>query len=362
MTRQDDELVRRYHEASEQEGARPGAHVRDAVRAHAQMLAAATAQQATESSPVPAAILTPPSRTAANQLRWKASALATVAVIGLAGLVMLQFERGTPEEKEIAYGQRRADMAAPAAVPPPAPATEQGSEPPAPATVPDDARAPSRPSAPATAPRPAAPEPQPAVPQAKTAPDIREAEAPTAPGQAGGVSAFPASPPAVAALHIPPRPAPAPAPLAESHKRSAAQDASVGRQALPANEAAAPTAGRAAAESTRAVAPAQSMPSPAANSAPRVPRLHDLHNAARAGDIPKVESLIRQGAVVDARDSAGRTALMLAAMQGQTATVQKLLALGANPALLDREGLSAAQLARRQGHTSLADLMKVERR
>ena len=39
MTRQDDELVRRYHEASEQEDARPGAHVREAVRAHAQMVA-----------------------------------------------------------------------------------------------------------------------------------------------------------------------------------------------------------------------------------------------------------------------------------------------------------------------------------
>ena len=45
MTRQDDELVRRYHEASEQEGARPGAHVREAVRAHAQMIAKAAARR-----------------------------------------------------------------------------------------------------------------------------------------------------------------------------------------------------------------------------------------------------------------------------------------------------------------------------
>ena len=52
MTRQDDELVRRYHEASEQEGARPGAHVREAVRAHAQMVAAAHTAAAT---PAPAA-------------------------------------------------------------------------------------------------------------------------------------------------------------------------------------------------------------------------------------------------------------------------------------------------------------------
>ena len=95
MTRQDDELVRRYHEASEQEGARPGVHVRDAVRAHAQMVAAA------------AASATPVAAPAANQARWKISALATLAVVGLTGLLMLQFERGTPEERDAAFSHRR---------------------------------------------------------------------------------------------------------------------------------------------------------------------------------------------------------------------------------------------------------------
>ncbi len=41
MTRQDDDLVRRYHEASEQEGARPGAHVREVERS-AEMIFDAT--------------------------------------------------------------------------------------------------------------------------------------------------------------------------------------------------------------------------------------------------------------------------------------------------------------------------------
>ena len=97
MTRQDDELVRRYHEASEQEGARPGAHVREAVRAHAQMVAKAATS-------VSAAPVTAP---AANQARWKISALATLAVVGLTGLLMLQFERGTPEERDTAFSHRR---------------------------------------------------------------------------------------------------------------------------------------------------------------------------------------------------------------------------------------------------------------
>ena len=70
-----------------------------------------------------------------------------------------------------------------------------------------------------------------------------------------------------------------------------------------------------------------------------------------------MESLIHQGAPIDARDNAGRTALMLAAVHGQTTTVQKLLALGANPALVDREGLNAAQQARRLGYTRIADLI-----
>ena len=54
MNAQDDELVRRYREASEQEEARPGAHVREAVRAHAQMLAAAAATAPQDAAPAPA--------------------------------------------------------------------------------------------------------------------------------------------------------------------------------------------------------------------------------------------------------------------------------------------------------------------
>lgn len=130
MTRQDDELVRRYHEASEQEDARPGAHVREAVRAHAQMIAKAAASAS--AGPVTAP--------AANQARWKISALATVAVVGLTGLLMLQFERGTPEERDTAFSHRRTE--APAAPAPAAPPTPQPPAEPSPATprAPDSAQ------------------------------------------------------------------------------------------------------------------------------------------------------------------------------------------------------------------------------
>ena len=77
-----DELTQRYREASAQDARRPGAHVRDAVRAHAQMvIAAGKSSTATKNAP---------KAPAANQSRWKISALAGLALAGLTGLLVLQ--------------------------------------------------------------------------------------------------------------------------------------------------------------------------------------------------------------------------------------------------------------------------------
>lgn len=88
------------------------------------------------------------------------------------------------------------------------------------------------------------------------------------------------------------------------------------------------------------------------------PPVAALRDAARTGNTREVERLVAQGTPVDARDSAGRTALMLAALNGQAAAVQALLTLGAQSALVDGEGLTAAQHARRQGHSGIADLLE----
>ena len=82
-----------------------------------------------------------------------------------------------------------------------------------------------------------------------------------------------------------------------------------------------------------------------------------MREAARAGRVLDVESLVSRGVPVNASNSAGSTALILATRYGQTNTVQKLLLLGANPALVDREGLTAAQQARCLGFTRIADLI-----
>ncbi|MBV7454498.1 ankyrin repeat domain-containing protein [Acidovorax sp. sif1233] len=380
MSAPDDELVRRYREASAQEDARPGAQVRDAVRAHAQMLAAAAA-----TAPSPTAA--PLTRAAANQSRWKISALATVAVVGLTGLLMLQFERGSPEEKEVAYGQRRAEAPAPAALPapPPAPSTAPAAEtnsaaPSAAAGLPDRARDTAIPPARSTAQKPASAAPGQARPLAKTAPApapaIAAPEAESSPGRsaAGAVSGFPASPPMTAEKAITPRPAPppapsaAPAPRAEMRERSVAQDGAASREVVPQPQAMPSAAAPAAAAAARSLQGGNAANGKLAATAPSADAgssallSQQLWEASRTGDPLQVESLVRQGAPIDARGSAGRTALMLAAIHGQATAVQKLLALGANRTLVDREGLNAAQQARQRGHARIADLIEAEQR
>lgn len=188
MSAQDDELVRRYREASALEDARPGAQVREAVRAHARTLAAATV------APPPAAAQAVAA--AANQPRWKIRALAAVAVVGLTGLLMLQLERGAPEEKDIAFGQRRTESPAPATVPAPAPVAE------------------TSPAADAAAQKPpAAPAPVQAKKSARAAP-AAEAESRPDSSSARATAGFPAPPPPAANRSLA-------QPSAEMSKRSA---------------------------------------------------------------------------------------------------------------------------------------------
>ncbi len=145
-------------------------------------------------------------------------------------------------------------------------------------------------------------------------------------------------------------------------KRSAVQDAPVAREA-PSPSAAAPVQALPAPQAARGLQGGNAADNSLAAAAPRADQGRsislpdDLREAARAGHTLQMESLVHQGAAIDARDNAGRTALMLAAMNGQSTTVQKLLALGANPALVDREGLSAAQQARRLGYTRIAEMI-----
>jgi hypothetical protein len=83
-----------------------------------------------------------------------------------------------------------------------------------------------------------------------------------------------------------------------------------------------------------------------------------LQSAAAQGDVAQATSLLDQGAVIDARDEAGRTPLMLAVTQGQLEIVRLLLARGADPNAADNAGHTPLQQARQQNSREIAALLE----
>jgi len=87
-----------------------------------------------------------------------------------------------------------------------------------------------------------------------------------------------------------------------------------------------------------------------------------LHYAAANGHTEIVKVLVDKGANVDARDLAGHTPIMLAAIYGCNKTIQVLLDGGANPSLKTFAGTTAAQYAENNNHPlAVALLKKAER-
>ncbi|MDO9405641.1 MAG: ankyrin repeat domain-containing protein [Polaromonas sp.] len=378
----EDDLARRYQEAGALDASRPSPAVRANVRAHAAALQAARAS----GEQVPPALQ---QRPAANQSRWKLSMLATFAIVAMSGLLVLQFDRGTPVEQDAAFGL-------PAPARPPAPAAEK-------AKMPD--ATPAQKARPQAA-RPAATDDAtghratPANPAAAESPLLAEAAASTdsagpattararaarpasekasaeraatgasqeSTGRAAPAPVVPAPPPAAPQAMPAPALVPAPPVVAAAPLRPAPSPSPSG---LPV-PAQAPTA-RAEApapmdSSTQNASPsrgaadmAASSSAPAARSILRAsPPASVLHTAARIGDLAEVERLLMAsgGTSLNSPDSAGRTPLMLAALHGHVAIVRRLLAAGANPALVDRDGRNARALALGAGHADIAALI-----
>jgi len=96
-----------------------------------------------------------------------------------------------------------------------------------------------------------------------------------------------------------------------------------------------------------------------ANSAAGNPSaVQPLHSAVAGGSGEVVQSLLRAGAEVDARQTGGHTPLMSAAANGRDETVDALLASGADRALTNDEGQTAADLASSHGQDSLAERLR----
>ena len=80
-----------------------------------------------------------------------------------------------------------------------------------------------------------------------------------------------------------------------------------------------------------------------------------LHYAATAPDEAPMKLLLARGATVDARSPNGTTPLMMAADYGPSACVDLLLAAGARVDLKNDLGLTAVEFARQRGREQLAD-------
>jgi hypothetical protein len=90
-------------------------------------------------------------------------------------------------------------------------------------------------------------------------------------------------------------------------------------------------------------------PAPAAMDAPSA-----LRHAAEIGDVAELQRLLARSNDVDARDAAGRTALMLATSNRHLQAVEALLAHGADPNAADVAGVRPLQVAHAADQAAIA--------
>lgn len=308
----DDDLIRLYHAAADRVGGAPSPAVGDAVRAHARVMAALRQGADPPDTPV---VPDAGRDTAANAARWRVSMLASLAVVALAGLLVLQFDRGTPQEQDL--------VRAPDAVVPLRGGAERS------ASV----------SAQQSASESARDLPQARAPAAATA---------TANDAAAAAAATPAAGPARGARNG-----------ADAVSAKALAPAPPAASTRPTAEAAADASATAAPPMAEATGSLRAAPSPErfAGAARPGAMADDAHGMAAAGNWPALASRLAAGMSVDVRDAMGRTLLMRAAGAGQVDMVRRLLDAGADPRLVDSGGRTAGDGARRAGRPDIAALL-----
>jgi hypothetical protein len=300
MTPNDDtrgeELLARYRRASDLHAAAPSDAVRAAILAEGRRVADELAKNAPQHT-------FDASRPAANDSRWKITAFGTVGAALLAALLFAPryWENAPPAQMAMA--------------PAPQSATETAS---APGSAAPSAAAPKLEEVkPYVAPSTSAPQPP------SDAASVQEIVVTQANRKSTRSNAAPSLNPAVPA---PPAAAP---PSAAARLRQ--QDLSGGAAESDAQSV---LGGFAARDS--ALKPAT------------------LESAVARGDVAQTALLLDQGAVIDARDGAGRTPLMLAVIQSRLEIVRLLLARGADPNAADNNGHTPLQQARERNLRDVA--------
>jgi Ankyrin repeats (3 copies) len=122
----------------------------------------------------------------------------------------------------------------------------------------------------------------------------------------------------------------------------------------------APAAGRRLPELSAQAAVGGVLPKPAdrATAAAGALKPATLQSAVAQGDLTQTATLLDQGAVIDARDEAGRTPLMLAVTEDRLEIVRLLLARGADPNAADNGGHTPLQQAAKRNLRDIAALLE----
>jgi cytoskeletal protein RodZ len=317
---------------------------------------------------------------AANDSIWSIKLIASLAVMGLSGLLWWQFEHGTPEEQEAAKSAKPSASIVAAAPPAPAPAA-------APAAAPvQESSLSSAPSAvqSAAAPAPAAPSmtqvPARPVPtetdktsrqetplgkpsQAKmadaevVAQNSAASPAPMPPGAAATEAArarMQETAPAVAAA-----PAPAPAPalpqFSQTDKAIAADVPS--RRATPSIGAEPSLQRSLETAQSPSVAYVARPPAPAAVAANPI----QLFTVIQAKDAAALRQALSQSTSPNARNAEGNPALHQAVIQRWPEGVRILLAAGADRNAKNNKGHTAADVALELGYSDMTELLVVSK-
>ena len=319
----DEELLTRYRRASDSDAAAPSDAVRAAILAESRRVADELARQAPQHS-------FDVSRPAANDSRWKVTAFGTV---GAALLAVLLF---VPRYWENAPKLQTASA--------PAPASETAS---APESAPP-AQAPKLEEVkPYAAPSNSAPAPQPPS-DATSVQEIVVTQANRKSSRSSGAPSL-----------NPPVPAPAQPPSAAQNYAPATNSISPFAAAPP--PAASPSAAARLRQQNLSAGAAESgaqsvLGGFTSRDSAQKPATLDL--AVAQGDVAQTAALLDKGAVIDARDEAGRTPLMLAVIQGRLEVVRLLLARGADPNAADNTGHTPLQQARERNAQDIAALLE----
>jgi ankyrin repeat protein len=326
----DEELLARYRQASA-DAPGPSDAVRAAILAESRRVAAELAKQAPRKS-------IDISRPAANDSRWR------LAVFGTAGAALLA---------ALLFAPRFWEIAPPAQVRAPPPAPSAAAQDQAKAEAPQLAQLKPPAAQSYTAPARQSLSDSTSLQEVVTHAERKVSKSAGAPSSHGAPSSQ-----AAPSTHG----APSSQLAAAAQPPAPAARNSIGQNYAPVSPSAAPLAAAPPARANLLDSSAfvGGVPSKRANAAGADSSLQPatLQSAVAQGDVAQTALLLDRGAVIDARDEAGRTPLMLAVTQGKLEIVRLLLARGADPNAADSAGHTPLQQATKHNLQDVAALLE----